>query len=640
MTPVGPDRAWNTWDARDPGAMVHLPSGLTVRLSAFAGATNTYTDFPYEESVRLGPHLTDGSFVELELPHAGSRLRLRYAKPSPGTLVGAIRVLHLTGWGLRFWLLVEVGFPAGDGTVRLRVPDGPRRYVDPPIATMEAGGVRGAFSTVAMPVGAHLYDDRLEAREELERGGYYARPPGRDQGRWAQFRFAATEQRFVFGAQLDADVDAAIGGLTGALSDADAALDAAAARAAAEPSPRREAVRDVVAWNTIWDGVNARPYTVATRAWAPERFGGWFVWLSDAFYAAILAAHVGDAETAGANLDAALSNAADDGTLAGLMSGRTAWVDRSQLPVGAHATWLVRRLAGDRPVLERAYPVLRRAFWRWFETRDGNGNGLLEPGSTPVGDGHFVHTKQAALDEAAMDNSAVYDEATFDPAAHTLDCEDVALNSQLVLEAETLARIADELGRPAEEAGALRERAAALAASVREHLWDPSRKVFANRLWSGAFVRSLGPSSFYPMAAGIATEDQAASLVKDHLTNPWEFWGDHPVAGTPFDDPAAADDTYWRGRVWPTMNYLVWLGLLRYGFEREAKELTDKGWRMFARAWAERRCWENLDQRTGDGGDSPDADPFYTWGALLAVIGDERVAEAFLEVGSGRRRGA
>jgi putative isomerase len=279
--------------------------------------------------------------------------------------------------------------------------------------------------------------------------------------------------------------------------------------------------------------------------------------------------------------------------------------------------------------LERAYPVLRRAFDWWFEARDGDGNGLLEPGSSPVGEGHFVHTKQAALDEAAMDNSPIYDQAAFDQAAHTLDCEDVALNSLLVLEAETLALMAAELGRPQDEADALRARRAALAALVRERLWDPARKIFANRLWSGEFVRSLGPSSFYPMAAGIATAEQADAMVKDHLLNPWEFWGDHPVAGTPFDDPASGDNVYWRGRVWPTMNYLVWLGLRRYGFEREAKELSDRGWRMFAHGWADRRCWENLNQRTGEGGDSPDSDPFYTWGALLALIGELDPGEPF-----------
>ncbi len=40
------------------------------------------------------------------------------------------------------------------------------------------------------------------------------------------------------------------------------------------------------------------------------------------------------------------------------------------------------------------------------------------------------------------------------------------------------------------------------------------------------------------------------------------------------------------------------------------------------RGWAERRCYENLNQGTGEGGDSVDSDTFYTWGALLVLLGD------------------
>jgi putative isomerase len=632
MRRVGADRAWNTWDARYPGAMVHLPTGITVRLSAFDGGSGAFTDFRYSHEVRPGPHLPDGSFVQIDLPHAGSRIRARFAKPGPDSVVGDVQVLHLAAWGLRFWLLREVGFEpsSASGSVRLSVPNGGARYVDAPTALLDAaGGATAACSTASMPVGVHLYEDRSEARTELERDGYYARPQPADEGRWAQFRFAATQPRFVFAIHVVKDGADARPGLRDALAGADGALAAHAATADSEPSPKREAVRDVVAWNTVWDPVHERAYTTATRAWAPEKFGGWFVWLADAFYSAVLAAHAGDAETARANVEAALGNVTEHGNLAALLSGRTSWIDRSQLPVGAHATWLVHRLTGDRGLLERAFPILRRAFDWWSEARDGNGNGLLEPGSSPVGDGHFVHTKQAALDEAAMDNSPIYDEATFDVTTHTLDLEDVALNSLLVLEAETLAGIAAELGRPGDEATRLLERAVGLGALVREHLWDPSRRIFANRLWDGAFVRSLGPSSFYPMTAGIATKEQAEAMVKDHLTNPWEFWGDHPVAGTPFDDRTSADNVYWRGRVWAPMNYLVWLGLRRYGFEREAKDLADKGWRTFATHWADRRCWENLNQRTGEGGDAPDSDPFYTWGALLALIGEMDPGEPF-----------
>jgi putative isomerase len=199
--------------------------------------------------------------------------------------------------------------------------------------------------------------------------------------------------------------------------------------------------------------------------------------------------------------------------------------------------------------------------------------------------------------------------------------EDVGLNSLLVWEAEHLARIARELGGLDGDAAALGDRREALAALVREHLWDDGRGIFANRLWSGPFARSVAPTSFYPMTAGVATPEQAQRMVREHLLDASRFGGDWPVAGTPHSDPAAADNVYWRGRVWPPFNYLVFLGLRRYGFVDEARMVADRSAAMFDMGWRERRSWENLNQRTGEGGDSPDSDPFYTWGALLPLLG-------------------
>ena len=259
---------------------------------------------------------------------------------------------------------------------------------------------------------AHLYEDRAEAGREFESRGYYFRPPAGESGRWAVLRCNAVTPRVAFAAAIASDATHAEAAARTALADAAARNDPG--RVSADDDPLA-AVRDVVAWNTVWDTINDRPYTVATRAWAADKFGGWFVWQSDAFFHAILAAAAGDHEVARWNVEAGLSCATEYGNLAGLRSGLTDWVDRAHPPLGGHAVWEVHRRHADRALLERAYPLLRRAFDWWFEARDGNGNGLLEYGSSPVGDGHFVHTKLAAMDESANDNSPVHDEATFDP---------------------------------------------------------------------------------------------------------------------------------------------------------------------------------------------------------------------------------
>ena len=571
--------------------------------------------------MRLGPHLPDGSFVEVEVHHAGSRLRLRSTTEGE-VLVGEIEAVELVEWGLRFWPLLEFGFMNGlgvGGEVALQVPEGEARYILSPVAVAKTAKRSIAFSTAPRPVAAHLYDDAAEALEELERFGYYHRPPSRHSGGWTVFRFNFVTPKILFAVAPAENEDAARSAIDHAIGKAEVLLEDKASTAST--APRRAAVRDAVAWNTVWDRARGRSYTTSTRAWVAGKFGGWFVWQIDSFFHAMLAAHVGDPGTARANLEAAMDCRTESGMLAALRSPLTDWIDRSHPPIGAHAVWHVAARLDDDGILDRCFPVLIRAFEWWFERRDGNGNGLLEYGSSPVGDGHFVHTKLAAMDESANDNSPVYDEAEFDERAHTLDCEDVGLNSLLVHEGEILALMGDRLGR-AVEAERLRDRIASLSELVRTDLWDDRRGIFANRLWSGLFVGSLAPTSFYPLLAGIASPDQAERMVRDWLLDPSRFWGPFPVAGTPHEDPASLDNVYWRGRVWPPMNYLVYRGLRRYRFDDEASELASKGAAMFEREWAGRRCFENFNQRTGEGGDSVDADLFYTWGALLPMLAD------------------
>lgn len=616
---------WNTWDPERPASFVHVPSGFGVRLSAFGAREGRYSSFAFEPaSMRLGPHATDGSFAELELVHAGARLRVRFAQGEPGQAVGDVEVLETAEWGLRYWFVLAAGFHESlapeAGHVRLRIAQG-RRYVEAPVVLGASGKTAVAFTTSVMPVGAHLYEDPTRAQIEFEEGGYYARPVVRQRGRWGLYRFNAVTPRAAFSAVVAASPhDEVLQRVRASVTSIDDVLETRF-QAPAPGAGNSEAVRDVLGWNTVFDPVNHRPYTVATRDWVAKRFGGWIVWQMDAFLHAIMAAELGDRRTAVANLDAGLSLATQAGNLAALGSGVTHWVDRSHPPLGAFATWWAHRRLDLPEILDGAFPILLRAHRWWFANRDGNGDGLLEYGSSPVGDGHFVHTKLAAMDESAMDNSPVHDEATFLTQTHTLDTADVGLNSLLVLDAQVLGLIAHEIGRSGdvEDLGAEEVR---LAELVRERLWDGERGAFANRLWDGRFVRSLAPTSAYPLLAGVATSVQANVFVREHLLSPARFWGKWPVAGTPHDDPAAQDNVYWRGRLWPPFNFLVYLALRRYGYDAPASELAERGARLFHRHWADRRCYENLDQETGEGDDSPDSDPFYSWGALLPVIAE------------------
>ena len=386
-----------------------------------------------------------------------------------------------------------------------------------------------------------------------------------------------------------------------------------------------DAIRDVIGWNTVYDPVNRRPYTALSRNWSSAKFGGFGVWLDDVLYHALLAGIL-DLTLAEENLHAVFAGRTEAGNLPCLLTGRDAWVDRSQPPIGAFVVWLLYRRWGERRLLDNAWEALLGNHEWWWRERDGNGNGLLEYGTSPVGEGLYRGTALAARDESSMDNSPVHDEAVLIPQSHTLDCEDVGLNSLLALDGEMLALIAAELGRDG-EARRIEARARSLAGRVRESLWDPEREVFANRLWSGRFVSSIAPTSFYPLIAGAASPAQARALL-GWMEDPRRFGGRFGLPSVSRDDPAFGDNVYWRGRVWPPLNFLVYQGLRRYGFAAEATALARRSYEMFAAPWREsRHCAENYGARDGAVTDQPDTDTFYGWGALMPAMGVAEVCD-------------
>jgi len=85
-------------------------------------------------------------------------------------------------------------------------------------------------------------------------------------------------------------------------------------------------------------------------------------------------------------------------------------------------------------------------------------------------------------------------------------------------------------------------------------------------------------------------------------------------------DPAFRQNVYWRGRIWPILNWLVWLGLKRNGLDVQARAMQRKSRSLFAASWKLRLAPENFNATTGQGLDQPDSDPFYSWTALLPIM--------------------
>jgi len=602
-------RAWNTWSSR-PAEMVFLPLGFRLTPVVYADSVRQATDFSAgHPGVRLGAHTIDGGLVELDLVHAGTRLAWSYRKPGPFDLIGSWRAPELGEWGLRFWVNLCLSTEEGH-SVRFDPASG--------AAWVKVGHRFIAVAAASDPVQVTGHPSIEALTEEYETRGYFYLGSRADAAPVLALRFnleMAREGRFA--AAVADRADLAIGRARELLiREVDApVLPAQTGRFAGA----LDAVRDVVAWNTVWDEINNRPYTSLSRNWNLSKFGGFGVWLNDGQYAGVMAGLI-DPELERENILTWLASATPGGNLACLLTANDAWVDRTQLPLGGFLLWLSYLRTGSRPLLELAYDTLARNHAWWWRNRDPEKRGLVSFGTSDVGEGLYKGTSFGARNESSMDNSPIHDEATYDPKTRTLTTLDVGLNSILALDAEMLGLIARTLGSAA--AAASHEAAAeALRERIRDELWDDSRGLFANRLRSGAFVRSVGPTSFYPLLCGAPSADQLERLVA-HLDDPNTFGGRFVIPGTARDDPAASDNSYWRGRIWPPMNYLVWHGLRRCGLHDRASELATASFSLFRQAWEERRlCPENYNAGTGEPLDQPDTEGFYNWGALMPLMG-------------------
>ncbi len=423
-----------------------------------------------------------------------------------------------------------------------------------------------------------------------------------------------------------------------------------------------ESIADNLMWTVLLQPETGRLYTPAGRRWifprptgrhrAPKPRGpgsgpgtqsgsaatsdlsphlpepdDWTIFGWDTFFNALLLANV-SGELAWSTLLAGVEARYPNGNIPNWRSRRGGTPDRSQPPVGSFAALKLYGIHPDRDALAAAWPGLLA--WSDWWVADKNGRprregltpGLLSwgsdtalvPGPEQVPEWEVgASGHQRAAWESGQDDLPLWDEAKWDAEREVLAMSAVDLCSYRALDLECLARIARILG---DEAAARRLDASRqrLAETMNRTLWSEAAGLYLDELPSGRSPR-VAASHFLPLLAGIPSRQRARRMV-DVLRDPARFWGDWVLPTISRDDPAFGDQQYWRGSIWPPMNYLVLQGLRRYGFDDLAAELAWKGADMFL---ADRRrtgfCRENFDSRTGRG----HGRRFQSWGPLFAL---------------------
>ena len=395
-----------------------------------------------------------------------------------------------------------------------------------------------------------------------------------------------------------------------------------------DSAPLYEAIQCAVAWDTTYDGKKDRLASPISRLWSIEA-GGFILACWDNYFVSYMAS-LEDRDLAYANIIEITREQTGRGFVPNVAhaSGYTS-EDRSQPPVGSAMLLEIYRRYREQWLLEYLYPSLK--VWNdWFFTHRRNEQyGGFCWGSDPFEGkrGNFFETYGVgetlggAL-ESGLDNSPMYDDIPFDKENHVMLLEDVGLTGLYILDCRSLIRIAELIGKE-EDIPELRRRME-LTSQGLARMWNEEAGCYCNlRTDTGAFSPRLSPTLFYALFDPNVPLQHARRMADEHYYNPAEFYGDWMIPTIARNDPAYPDQDYWRGRVWPSTNFLAYAAIRSYGSLPDVqKDLAEHSVALMMKEWREHRhIHENYNGDTGEGCDVKNSDKFYHWGALLGLIG-------------------
>jgi glycogen debranching enzyme len=320
-----------------------------------------------------------------------------------------------------------------------------------------------------------------------------------------------------------------------------------------------------------------------------------------------------------------------------------------QPPVHATAVWKVFRRAQDgedaRSFLRELQPKLVAWHEYLYRERTRGDDGLVEvwhpwesgmdnsplwdaalarispsPESIPSYqrvDVEFVDATQRPTDEH-YDRYAylvkLYRDRGYDAERIREECpfvvRDVLFNSLLVQADRDLAEISRVVGADPEPFEAWADQT---AAGLESALWDEDEAIYLDYdIRAETLIPARTGAGFAPLYAGVPSGERVPRLIEGLQRCEVAIEGvGRVVASVPPEDPHFEPALYWRGPVWPMINWVLHQGLLRNGFVDEATEIRAALLELARREG----FWEHYDALTGDGGGTEDL----SWTAALVL---------------------
>ena len=266
--------------------------------------------------------------------------------------------------------------------------------------------------------------------------------------------------------------------------------------------------------------------------------------------------------------------------------------------------WEIYNVSHDTTFLKEAYLSGKNFYQYWLDNRDIDNDGLCEWGA------------HAVLECVRDGQVVVWDQVGWPSNFECLD-----LNVMLVNEARSLAEMAKELGYT-DEYQYWMEETAARTDSINKYMWDTQTEFYyhVDKNDHDFTFNSLNDLKrkeiigFLPLWAGVCDDQQAAKLV-NHLTNTSEFWRSYGIPSLSASDSYYNPTGYWNGPVWVQWQYLIFRGLLQYGYENEAQLLAEKVFENIIQQLKMNHCfWELYSPDTNWGGWNKS----YIWTGIVA----------------------
>ena len=573
---------WNTWSYGSSLAHVLLPEGLVLKVNfrqSFIGATGDANFFINEVNidktgfVRPIAHTFDGSYTELDIENwYGNHLKIQSAAVGSDVFVLVTPVKKSKD--KKFYVEMETG-------VMWNRPGQIHRKGDSIVA--EFNNSRYVIKTT---------------KPTVETYHNYTSP------------------------YLIVEGDTTIGFYTGknkSLSDIKIVIEGAQKRyneyalKFGNLSEAFKGIQTVLGWNTLYDPYLNRVITPVSRGWN-EAWQGFVLFEWDTFFASFLFG-LDNKELAYSNAIAVTKGINNLGHLGHWqMPGSKAALGMSQPPVGSMICWKIYEKYQEKWFLEEVYAELLT--WnRWWVANRLN-KGYLAWG------GWKGAEPQIAAWESGMDNAPMYEDVKmleFEKSS-LQNLADVGLNSLYANDCVYLSKMAEVLGKKA-DLKELRERAQKFKQATQK-LWNAEAGIFLNKYTdTDTPSERLSPTLFYPTLIGAATKEQVSTMLQKHFYNEKEFYGEFMMPSCSKIDKSY-NNAYWRGSVWPPLNFLVYMGLKEYD-KKASKELADKSYAMFIKAWENNNyVYENINSAKGPSNkiDQVDCDTFYHWGGLMAIM--------------------